>query len=321
MVDDQLLYRSLKGQTSDEEERIVRRWRMAGPGNEERYQELSRVLAAASRGFSWPASTPPATLEILEEAARRRAARSQRRWPGWAPIALVSVAAAATLLLAVGVWRMAQRAETLAITELVTGPEETTTIGLTDGTVVRLGGSSQLRFDPQSDQRTVHLKGRAYFAVAKQPGRPFRVKTEGGELVVLGTRFDVDAQAADLRMVVVEGRVAVAAARGGQTRVSAGQVSRVVDGRLLPTQRVPDASGETKWVGRFLAFQNTPLRQVGRDIERVYGVRVVVDTTIADRTITTWLADRSLAEVLRIVCAVSVATCANQDGVVTISGS
>ncbi len=320
MVDDQLLYRALKGHTSAEEERIIRRWRMAAPGNEARYQELSRVLEAASRGFEWPVTTPPATLEILEEAARRRAVRTGRRWRGWAPIALATVAAAAVVALAVGVWQ-GRRADRLAITELVTGPEETTTISLTDGTVVRLGGSSQLRFDPASDQRTVQLKGRAYFAVAKQQGRQFRVRTEGGELVVLGTRFDVDARAGDLRTVVVEGRVAVSAARGGETRVSAGQVSRVVDGRLLPTQRVPDASGETKWVGRFLAFQSTPLRQVGRDIERVYAVRVVVDSAIADRTITTWLADRSLDEVLRIVCAVSVATCAHEGGVVTIAGS
>jgi ferric-dicitrate binding protein FerR (iron transport regulator) len=320
MVDDQLLFRSLKGQTSVDEERIVRRWRLAAPANEARYQELGRVLELIARGSQWPVTSPPATLEILEEVARRRAARSHRRWPGWIPVALGTVAAAAAITITVGVWRAGPDAESLAVTELVTGPDETTTISLTDGTVVRLGPSSQLQFAAQADPRTVRLEGRAYFAVAKQRGRRFRVKTEGGDLVVLGTRFDVDARADDLRMVVVEGRVAVSAARGGETRVSAGQVSRVVGGRLLPTQRVLDASGETKWVGRFLAFQNTPLSEVGREIERVYGVRVVVDSAIADRTITTWLADRSLAEVVGIVCAVSVATCTNENGVVSILG-
>ena len=323
MVDDQLLFRSLKGLTTPDEERVVRLWRKASPANDERYRQLDAVLGAVTRGQVWPATTPPSALEVLEDAARRRAGSPARRtrWQRWLPVGLIGLAGAAAVILSVATWRTVRRPDPLAIAELVTGPYQTTTISLSDGTVVRLGSSSQLRFDPRAADRTVQLKGRAYFAVAKQPGRRFRVRTEGGELVVLGTRFDVDARAADLRTVVVEGRVAVSAAAGGETSVSAGQVSRVVDGRLLPTVRIPDASAETKWVGRFLAFQNTPLHQVARDIERVYGVRVAVDSAIVDRTVTTWLSDRSLAEVIRIVCAVSVATCTERDGVVSIVGS
>jgi transmembrane sensor len=322
MIDDQLLFRSHHRLTSSEEERVVRLWRAASPANEARYQQLGQILDAATRAHQWPATTTPSSLEILEEAARRRhRSPPARGWPGWVRVGWIGLVGAASVAFAVVAWRAQHRSDPLAITELVTGPDETTTVSLTDGTVVRLGSSSQLRFNPRAADRTVSLKGRAYFAVAKQEGRQFRVRTEAGDLVVLGTRFDVDARAGDLRTVVVEGRVAVSAAGGGETRVSAGQVSRVVDGRLLPTVRIPDASGETTWVGRFLAFQNTPLGQVARDIERVYGVRVVVDSAIADRTITTWLADRSLAEVVRIVCAVSVATCTNQSGVVSILGS
>ncbi len=323
MVDEQLLFRSLKGRTTPDEERVVRLWRKASAANEERYRQLGAVLAAVTRGQEWPVTTPPSALEVLEEAARRRQSgvAPRPRWGRGLRSILVGIAAAAVAVLSIATWRMSRRPDPLAITELVTGPYETTTISLSDGTVARLGSSSQLRFDPRADDRTVHLKGRAYFAVAKQAGRKFRVRTEGGELVVLGTRFDVDARAADLRTVVVEGRVAVSAAAGGETSVSAGQLSRVVDGRLLPTVRIPDASAETRWVGRFLAFQNTPLRQVARDIERVYGVRVVVDSAIVDRTITTWLSDRPLNEVVRIVCAVSVAICTEQDGVVSIVGS
>lgn len=318
-MDDELLFRVLKGHASADEQALVTRWRSASQEHEARFDALRQILDAASRGHRRVVSDPPVTLEILEEAARRREhGRARSRWWRRGSLALATAAAA---VLAIGAWVISRRPASLSVTELVTGPDETSTISLTDGTVVRLGGSSQLRIDPKGDQRAVRLKGRAYFAVAKQHGRPFRVETEAGNVVVLGTRFDVDARAADLRTIVVEGKVAVSAARGGETRVVAGQMARVVDGKLLPTVRIPDASGETTWVGRFLAFQNTPLRQVARDIERVYGVRVTVDSSIAERTVTTWLADRPLEEVLRIVCGASLTTCSQEQNVVSISGS
>jgi transmembrane sensor len=314
-----VLFRVLKGLASAEEQALVLRWRSASSEHEARFEAVRQILAAAARGQRRVVSDPPVTLEILEEVARRR--EQGRARSRWRRVGLLAAATAAVALLAIGTWAATRRPASLSVTELVTGPDETSTISLTDGTVVRLGGSSQLRFDPKVDQRAVRLKGRAYFAVAKQHGRPFRVETEGGNVVVLGTRFDVDARAGDLRTVVVEGRVAVSAARGGETKVAAGQMARVVDGKLLPTVRVSDASGETGWVGRFLAFQNTPLRQVARDIERAYGVKVTVDSSIAERTVTTWLADRPLDEVLRIICGASLTTCSQEQNVVSISGS
>ncbi len=323
MIEDQLLFRSIKGLTSEDEEQLVRGWRAAEPANEARYHVLEEILAAATRSHRLPRTTPPAVLDLLEASARRpaterRAARaSLLRW-------LVPVVAAASVVVGAGLVGMRRgwfAPRGVAITELVTGTSETTTVSLSDGTIVRLAPRSRLRFDQRVGGREVMLTGRAFFAVAKQQGKPFRVRTTAGDLTVLGTRFDVDARDADLRMVVVEGKVAVAAAQGGETRVTAGQLSRVVDGRLMATVRIPDLGSETKWLGRFLAFQNASLREVAKELERVYSVRVVVDSAIADRTVTTWFTDRSLDEVVRIVCAVSVTTCSVERGVVSIAGS
>lgn len=322
MIEDHLLFRSIKGLTSEDEEQLVLGWRVASPSHEDRYRVLQEILGAATRAQRLPRTSPPAVLDLLEAAARRPTAERRaagpaiRRW-------LLPLAAAAAVFGAgaVGLARGWFSRPGVAITELVTGTSETTTVSLSDGTIVRLAPRSRLRFDQRSAGREVILAGRAFFAVAKQNGRPFRVRTTAGELTVLGTRFDVDARDADLRMVVVEGKVAVTAAQGGETRVTAGHVSRVVDGQLMPTVRIPDLSTETRWLGRFLAFQNTPLRDVAREIERVYSVRVKVDSAIAHRTVTTWFADRSLDEVVRIVCAVSVTSCGVEKGVVSIAGS
>ncbi|MEO8448764.1 MAG: FecR domain-containing protein [Gemmatimonadota bacterium] len=323
MLEDQLLFRSIKGFTSQEEEQTVAAWRAAAPANERRYRELKLVLEAAGRSHRLVETKAPPVLDLLEEAARREQ-RRDRPWRRAAPAVRRTLAAAAVAAIAAGAtWfaRPSRAPAGLGVTELMTGPSEVATVGLSDGTVVRLAPSSQIRFNQTATGREVALTGRGFFVVAKQHGLPFRVRTTAGDLTVLGTRFDVEARDSALRTVVVEGRVAVTAPDGIETRVGAGQVSRVVEGHLRPTVRIPDLGSETKWVGRFLAFQNTPLRDVAREIERTYPVRVVLDRAIADRTVTTWLADRDIAEVVRIVCAVSLAHCTTERGVVTIAGS
>ena len=167
--------------------------------------------------------------------------------------------------------------------------------------------------------REVHLTGRAFFSVAKRNGLPFRVKTRGGEVTVLGTQFDLDAENEDVRLVVVEGKVALAAARGGEAQLVRGEEARVVEGQLLPTVQLPEAREVTRWVGRFLAFQGTPLSEVAHEIEQAYGAKVtIVDTTLSQQTVTNWFSDRPLDEVVRVVCAVVATECEVQGNAVTM---
>jgi ferric-dicitrate binding protein FerR (iron transport regulator) len=64
------------------------------------------------------------------------------------------------------------------------------------------------------------------------------------------------------------------------------------------------------WVGRFLVFQDTPLPDVLREVERQYGVQVELgDSTLAMQTVTGWYADKSFEDVMRIVCSVLARQC------------
>ena len=59
------------------------------------------------------------------------------------------------------------------------------------------------------------------------------------------------------------------------------------DGTVAEPTRVPNAAKMSDWVGKFLAFQATPMREVAREIEETYGIRVVIeDSVIANRTVT-----------------------------------
>jgi ferric-dicitrate binding protein FerR (iron transport regulator) len=324
---DRLILASLRGTASQREEQELLRWRQTSPENEEHYRAMARVWALAEvaepKALS---SSPPDAAAIIARAeesdgaqpARYRAGGTLTRWTTRAAVA------AALLIAGFGVAELRRDGapdDQYGAQEFVTGADETATVGLRDGSVVRLAPHSRLRISANARHREVSLVGRAYFAVAKQEDHPFRIRTDAGDVTVLGTRFDLAANADDLSLVVVEGKVTVSA-RGQETVVEAGELSRVVEGTVLPVMRAPDVQALVEWKGNFLAFQRTPLRNAAREIERQYHVRIrIADSALADRTITTWLADRPLDEVLRIVCAVTVADCVTRGDTVLMSPS
>lgn len=66
------------------------------------------------------------------------------------------------------------------------------TLQLTDGSTVRMGPRTQLSFSFGDDHRSVSLtQGEAYFEVAKDPARPFTVKSDSVDVRAVGTAFSV----------------------------------------------------------------------------------------------------------------------------------
>jgi len=321
-MDDSLLYRALSGQATEAERHTVEVWRRSSPAHEARYQELRTVLEATARGRP-VATTPPPVLEVLQAASAR--AGAARRAAGWRRAGGVAAAAAVLLVAGISLDRMGMLGarRDFGFEEMVTGENQTVTVALRDGSVMRLAPRSQARIRVRDGVREVHLAGRAFFSVAKRNGQPFIVKTQGGDVTVLGTQFDVDARNSDVRLTVVEGKVALAGARGGEARVERGQQARVVEGRLVPAVvSVPAARDSARWVGRFLAFQGASLQEVGRELEQAYGVRVAIaDPALPSQSVTAWFSDRPLEEVVRVVCTLVAAECAVAGDGVTIGRS
>jgi len=316
-MDDELIFRSLSGGANAAEEALVQAWRRADRANEEQYQLAAAVFEGARQSDVRRAAASPPPLEVLLgqppvlAVPRHHVVRR----------AMVRIAAAAAiLLLGFAASELRPRAPMLAFgaDEFVTGPAETATVSLRDGSVVHLAPGSRLRLASRTAAREVALAGRAYFAVANQPGSPFRIKTTAGDVTVLGTRFALEAESEDLRLVVVEGRVALSA-RGKETQVAAGEVGRVVKGTTLPVAPAADPRPLVGWVGNFLAFQATPLRDAAREIERQFNIRIVMpDPTVGNRTISGWFAGWSQEEVMDVVCVIASTSCSREGGVVTM---
>jgi transmembrane sensor len=87
---------------------------------------------------------------------------------------------------------------------------ERRSIVLADGSTVDLNARSRLRVEFSGTERRVELlDGQALFQVAKDPHRPFIVRSGEAFVRAVGTQFDVYVKASGTTVTVLEGRVAV----------------------------------------------------------------------------------------------------------------
>lgn len=135
-----------------------------------------------------------ATPEIRVDARRNRV-----------PLA----AAAAVAFLAVGIAAFFGYRH-LAMPTYSTGIGEQRSVVLADGSRVQLNSRTRLRVRFTEHGRNIDLlEGQALFRVAKNPQRPFVVKSGDFSVRAVGTVFDVDRKKSGTTVTVLEGRVAV----------------------------------------------------------------------------------------------------------------
>ncbi|WP_316791370.1 FecR family protein [Pedobacter frigoris] len=152
---------------------------------------------------------------------------------------------------------------------------------LPDGTKVWLNAASKLQIPSnfsQGDVRKIYLDGEAYFEVTKNKKRPFVVESNGQQVEVLGTHFNINSYADEgsVKTTLLEGSVRVA------TR-SAGAESSAV---LKPNQqasltndviKVKEANTEEvlAWKNGSIVFRDKTLEGLMRELARWYDVTVV----------------------------------------------
>jgi ferric-dicitrate binding protein FerR (iron transport regulator) len=320
----ELIYRSLSKRTSREEEAELRAWRAAAPDHELQYQEWVRLCELAGETLRAPDPPPPPGAALLIRRAatgtsptlqpRVRRFRPVELWGG--SVTALTAAAIAWVLLVPAMRENSSGA--LLGEEYVTAAAQSETVILGDGTVVRLGPQSRLRLAGADRPREVYLDGTAYFVVKSRPEAPFKVRTDHGEAVVLGTRFELRTRRSDLRLLVFEGRVALEAEHGPVV-VAAGQMSHISEGRAASPAEVDDLRTLVPWLQRFIVFQSTPLAEAVEELEREYGVTVHIrDRALATQTLTGWYADRQFGEIFGLICGVLQASCSFENGIATM---
>jgi len=320
---DELIIRALKGEATEHEMRQMERWRQTSPDHEAEFHELRQLWEGEVELRPGTVPSPPPLSDILQEGNRRRDARVTGRVgprlfrSPFLGIGLSAAAAVALFFILRGPGYPGAGPERLTPLDTSSSAANVTTMGLSDGSVVRLASGSRLEFPPDSLERRVVMTGKAFFAVAPGP-HPFVVDTEVGSVRVRGTRFEVETAGTEMRVVVLEGMVAVEGF-GNRMLAGPGQAAFLSSDGQGRVEADADLTTLLDWPGGLLIFQETPFAEVAREVAEHFDVTFDVPPgEMSRRRVTAWFEDEPVEAVVRGVCMVVGAQCRVDHGRVLV---
>ncbi len=176
-------------------------------------------------------------------------------------------------------------------------------IELADGSKITLAGESIFETNFSNIQRkTTLIDGQAYFDVMRDPERPFLVRTNGTEISVLGTEFDIQKTTADVRISVTEGVVAVADVhkntapiqevdveliKASPVKLNIGEQIYVASDGSHSTITSFEQDSLLSWREGVLEYYNDPLSRVIEEVNRYRQIKITLaDDNLADMPVT-----------------------------------
>ncbi|MCP2028407.1 ferric-dicitrate binding protein FerR (iron transport regulator) [Flavobacterium sp. HSC-32F16] len=168
---------------------------------------------------------------------------------------------------------------------LVTPNGKTFQIALPDGTSVWMNAGSSLKYPTyfEGNDRTVVLTGEAYFEVAHNAKMPFKVFSNGQEVEVLGTHFNVRAYQNEpvFKTTLLEGKIKITEGDNSSLVKPGQQIVVSPDKHSMKTKEV-NAELAIAWKNRLFYFENARYDEIMREIERWYDVDVIYKGKIPD---------------------------------------
>lgn len=151
------------------------------------------------------------------------------------------------------------------------------TLVLSDGTKVHLNSMSSLRFPVTflKDKREVELEGEAYFEVSKT-GQTFIVNTNGMQIEVLGTTFNISAYPNEtLQTTLVNGSVKVKSNTGESLILKPSQQASINPGNSSIQVKTVNTAFYTSWINGKINFKDQRLEDIMKTLSRWYDMDVV----------------------------------------------
>lgn len=332
---DNLIEHQLLGQLTPEEELWLEQWINDSPDNRLYYQEtrlLFKTIEVATLKKRFEQRKNRAYRIFLSKiAAEENTTIVSRLLPTRRLLAY-----AASILFAVGVGAMSlylyqQNNRLSAYVQNIEIPYGSKSkVTLPDGTVVWLNSGSKLsyRSDFGEKNRNVTLEGEGCFNVTKNPKMPFMVKSGKWQVKVLGTKFNFKSYDADanVKVTLIEGSLNISNMADAHSSVMLKPNQQVVIQKATSKAVVKEVEAQTyaMWtepklenvelstptqatpnvtIRNTLLFDEEPLDQIFRELERAFNVKIEVkDISIKQMTFYgDFRNDESLAEIMNII--------------------
>jgi transmembrane sensor len=156
------------------------------------------------------------------------------------------------------------------------------TVPLADGSRLELNTNTRLTANISDDVRNVTLeKGEVYFDIAHDETRPFVIDAGGSRITVLGTKFTVRRDGADVEVIVEEGKVRIDELGGGvavaPTIVEKDTIVFArATGTLIVAKTDAQLNAELGWRRGLLIFDQMDLEAVAAEFNRYNRVKIEV---------------------------------------------
>ncbi|HVI45876.1 MAG TPA: FecR domain-containing protein [Chitinophaga sp.] len=169
---------------------------------------------------------------------------------------------------------------------LTTGPGETYPLVLADGSRIWLNAASSLRFPAAfaDNERLIELAGEAYFEIAHDAHRPFKVKVNNMTVDVLGTHFNINSypDEATINTTLLEGAVKISSS-GSSLQLAPGEQSQVNTSGNIKKVTGVNTDEIISWKEGYFQFDNTDLTSVLRQFSHWYNVEIVYEGNVRQR--------------------------------------
>ena len=302
-----LIGKHLANKASEAESRDLENWLNDNPRNKELLDEIRKDGNLEAEIDSIDAYDEKAAWQrLLELLERKKQIRILIRWK-----------VAAIIFLIVGIGGVASNfigpAEEEVIpqnflTTIQTRRGESSKVILPDSSVVHLNSSTSLTYSNNfyADNRTVDLRGEAYFEVAKSATHPFEVSYDAVKVKVYGTSFNVNTATFDNTMDVVleEGSVELSHNnnRFENVMLVPGEKASFDEANNVLRISKVDTYKYTAWREGLLVFEDDSMDRVFKKLEGWYDVDIeITDEKINEFVFNATIMDESLEDIFDLI--------------------
>lgn len=152
---------------------------------------------------------------------------------------------------------------------------------LPDGSKVWLNAGSSLTYsyDVNKKERTVDLSGEGFFEVYHDEKTPFTVSSSSLNVRVLGTKFNFRDYPEDLlaEVTLTQGKIALSN-QAGEELIMSPDESVTFDKETGTMTRGRSGYQVNEWVSGNLVFDEAPLLEIVRRLERAYSVKINISS-------------------------------------------
>lgn len=269
-IDEEVLVAFLKGELDAAQAAAVEAWYDRSAANRRMLGQVYYILYVSDR------INDAAGIDV-----ERSLRQFKRRMHAGRRISIAAAAVIAAVLLAGGLTTVLLSKRLAQPVTVVTQLGERSQVVLPDGTKVWLNSSSSVEYVAPffSRQRRVKMEGEAYFEVEHDRRAPFVVSTNGLDIEVLGTRFNIrnDDNEHRVTTVLLEGAVKAYASGREQASVRLHPAQQLVFDTRTHAMRLtdcPSAERSINWIDGRFCFEHDTFGEIVAELKRYYNVDI-----------------------------------------------